>query len=187
MPPLAGAELPSCAESAFDFAQALPCSVSYVESIRRTARQEAIMGEQGNVQQNNVQLVRQGYDAFKRGDIAGLLQLFADDIEWTLDKVEQIPFSGKRRGKDQVAEFFKLLDENMHALQFEPQQFIAQGDKVVALGHYVWSVKSTDRRIDSDWAHVFTVRDGKISGFREYTDTAASAAAFREPGPEVAI
>ncbi|HJV53321.1 MAG TPA: nuclear transport factor 2 family protein [Noviherbaspirillum sp.] len=138
-------------------------------------------------EQDNVQLVKQGYDAFQRGDIQRLLQLFADDIEWTLDKVEQIPFSGKRRGKEQVAEFFKLLDENMHALQFEPQQFIAQGDKVVVLGHYVWSVKSTDRRIDSDWAHVFTVQNGKVAGMREYTDTAASAAAFREPGPDVAI
>ncbi|MGE5650251.1 nuclear transport factor 2 family protein [Noviherbaspirillum sp. UKPF54] len=138
-------------------------------------------------EQENVQLVRQGYDAFSKGDIPGLLQLFADDIAWTLDKVEQVPFSGPRRGKEQVAEFFQLLGENMHPLQFEPQQYIAQDDKVVALGHYVWSVKSTDRRLESDWAHVFTVQNGKIAGFREYTDTAASAAAFREPGPDVAI
>lgn len=138
-------------------------------------------------EQENVQLVRQGYDAFKKGDMAGLLSLFADDIAWTLDKVEQVPFSGQRRGKDQVMEFFKLLDENMHPLQFEPQQFIAQDDKVVALGHAVWSVKSTDRRLESDWAHVFSVQNGKITSFREYTDTAASAAAFREPGPDVAI
>ncbi|KIF82109.1 nuclear transport factor 2 family protein [Noviherbaspirillum autotrophicum] len=138
-------------------------------------------------EQENVQLVRQGYDAFKKGDIPGLLQLFADDIAWTLDKIEQVPFSGQRRGKDQVTEFFKLLDENMHPLQFDPQQFIAQDDKVVALGHAVWSVKSTDRRFESDWAHVFSVQSGKITSFREYTDTAASAAAFREPGPDVAI
>lgn len=138
-------------------------------------------------EQENTQLVKQGYDLFKKGDIQGLLNLFADDIDWQLDKVAGVPFSGQRRGKEQVGEFFKLLDENQHPLQFEPREFIAQGDKVAVLGHYVWSVKSTDRRYESDWAHVFTVQNGKVAGFREYTDTAATAAAYQEPGPDVAI
>lgn len=138
-------------------------------------------------EQENIQLVKQCYDSFKKGDIPALLQLCADDIDWKLDKVSGIPFTGQRRGKEQVAEFFKMVDENMHSLQFEPRQFIAQGEQVVALGHYAWSVKSTDRVFESDWAHVFTVQGGKLTGLREYMDTAVAAAAFREPGPEVAI
>jgi uncharacterized protein len=40
-------------------------------------------------------------------------------------------------------------------------------------------VKKTGRRIASDWCHVFTVRDGKVAAFREFTDTAQAAAAYR--------
>ena len=64
--------------------------------------------------------------------------------------------------------------------QFEPKEFVAQGDKVVALGHYAWHVRSTGREWESDFAHVFTVEDGKVRRFQEYTDSAALAEAFRE-------
>lgn len=127
----------------------------------------------------NTQVVKQAYDKFKSGDIAGLLDLFDDDIEWELDKAENVPFTGARRGKEQVAEFFTVMRQAQHPLQFEPREFIAQGDKVVALGHYAWSVKSTDRIFESDWAEVFTIRDGKIVGFREFADTAAGVAAYK--------
>ena len=59
-------------------------------------------------------------------------------------------------------------------------EFVAQGDKVVVLGHYVWHVKATGKVWESDFAHVVSVRDGKVRRFQEYTDTAALGAAFRE-------
>jgi ketosteroid isomerase-like protein len=42
----------------------------------------------------------------------------------------------------------------------------------------VFRVKSTGLTRACNWAHAFTVRDGKIAGFREYTDTTAMASAF---------
>jgi ketosteroid isomerase-like protein len=130
-------------------------------------------------EQENTALVKQAYEKFKSGDIQALLGLFADDIEWSMPEVENAPFTGKRHGKEQVAQFFTLLEQSQHALEFEPQQFIAQDDKVVALGRYAWSVKSTDRTFESDFAEVFTIRNGKICEFHEYADTAAQAAAYK--------
>lgn len=65
-------------------------------------------------------------------------------------------------------------------MQFEPQEFVAQGDKVVSLGHYTWRTKTTNRDFESDFAHVFTVRDGKIVGFREFMDTVTVARAYQK-------
>jgi ketosteroid isomerase-like protein len=31
----------------------------------------------------------------------------------------------------------------------------------------------------SDWAHIFTIRDGKVVKFREFLDTAVAAEAYR--------
>jgi ketosteroid isomerase-like protein len=90
-----------------------------------------------------------------------------------------VPFSGKRRGQEQMGQFFASLIDTQEVQHFDPREFIAQGDKVVALGHYAWRVKATGREFGGDFAHVFTVRDGKVVRFHEYMDTAAAAAAHQ--------
>ncbi len=40
-------------------------------------------------------------------------------------------------------------------------------------------VKATGRSYETDWVHVFTLREGAVAEFREYADTAAVAEAFR--------
>jgi len=70
------------------------------------------------------------------------------------------------------------LARQQDVIHFEPKEFIANDEKVVALGNYEWKVKSTGRTFGSDFAHIFTVRDGKIVRFQEITDSAAAAAAY---------
>jgi len=89
-----------------------------------------------------------------------------------------VPFSGKRSTRAGVGEFFALIDANEESLRFEPNESVAQGDKVVSLGFYQWRVKATGREFESDFAHVFTIRDGKIVAFKEYMDTAACTNAY---------
>lgn len=131
-------------------------------------------------EQENIELVRQAYQNFKTGDIQALINLTSEDITWQLPEIENVPFSGRREGHGQVAEFFSLLSGDQDVLQFEPREFVAQNDKVVALGTYNWRVKATGREYGGEWAHVFTVRDGKVSGFQEYMDTAAATAAHQK-------
>jgi ketosteroid isomerase-like protein len=80
-----------------------------------------------------------------------------------------------------VAAFFSTMSSAQEPVQFEPQEYIAQGDRVVALGHYRWHAKATGREWESDWAHVYTIRDGQVVRFQEYTDTAMAIAAHRIP------
>lgn len=131
-------------------------------------------------EQENIALVRQAYENFKAGNIPALLNLLSEDVTWQLPEIENAPFSGRRQGQQQVAEFFSLLANDQDSLQFEPREFVAQNDKVVALGSYNWRVKATGREYGGEWAHVFTVRDGKISGFNEYMDTAAATTAHQK-------
>jgi hypothetical protein len=44
-----------------------------------------------------------------------------------------------------MGQFFVSLVDTQEVQHFDPREFIAQGDKVVALGHYAWLVKSTGR------------------------------------------
>ena len=49
---------------------------------------------------------------------------------------------------------------------------------MVALGRERVRVKDTGREWNTAWVQVHTVRDGTICRFREFTDSAAIAAAF---------
>ena len=131
-------------------------------------------------EQENVQTVKTAYEAFKRGDIPAMLNLMAEDVEWIQPgPPETIATAGERHGPEQVAQYFMLVNETFDIEQFEPQEFIAQGDKVIVLGRYRRRVKATGRLDESDWVHVFTVREGKLVRHRAYADTAATLAAFR--------
>ena|SRR5205085_4841322 len=130
-------------------------------------------------EQDNVEVVRHAYENFKTGDIGALIEQMSEDVDWRLPEIAGVPFAGARRGHRQVSEFFTSLADSQDVLSFEPREFVAQGDKAVALGTYNWRVKRTGCEYGGDWAHVFTVRDGRIAGFHEYMDSARAEAAFR--------
>ncbi len=127
----------------------------------------------------NTEIVQQAYAAFGRGDMTSLLACFDESIEWkpVTGAGPHVPFAGVRHGRSDVAEFFRIVAETETFEQFEPREFIAQGDKVVTLGHY----GARTRRggiVDSDFVMVFTLKDGQIVRFVEFLDSAALNAAF---------
>ena len=129
--------------------------------------------------QQNLELVQRGYEAFGRGDLDGLLALLDESVEWRSPGPADLPTAGTRRGKQQVAEFFRALGEMLDMQRFEPQTFLADGDRVIVLGDDTARIKATGKVLDSRWAHTFTVKNGKIIGFEEYLDTAAMVAEIR--------
>ena len=131
-------------------------------------------------EQENTALVQQAYGYFLSGDIPAMLDLLSEDVEWIVPEVEGVPGRGIWHGREQVGQFFQTLDDTQQAQQFELRGFVAQDDTVAALGHYGWHVRSTGREWESDFVHLLTVRDGEVTRFQEYTDTAALGDAFRE-------
>ena len=127
--------------------------------------------------QENVQLVKEGYAAFSRSDIPGLLALMAEDVEWIIPGAG-LPLAGTYRGHDGVANFFQKLVAESDILDFQPREFVAEGDRVLVVGWERAKVKATNRTIELDWIMAFTVRNGKVAIFREYSDTKAIADAY---------
>lgn len=144
-------------------------------------------------EQQNAELVRQCYADYGKGDIEHIIRCMTPDVEWELADVPGVDFSGKRQGCDQVREFFRMNAAQQEVRAFAPREFIAQGDKVIVLGHSAWTVKRTGRDFESDWVHIFTIRDGKVAAFREFMDVNTAidayqcyplrAAATAEPAP----
>jgi ketosteroid isomerase-like protein len=127
----------------------------------------------------NTRVVQEAYAAFGRGDIEGILERLDDDVVWkaVYGAGPHVPTAGERRGKAQVGEFFKQVAQNVSFSRFEPTEFIASDSKVVALGHYA-ATTPVGKAFDSDFAMVFTLRNGKVTEFQEFTDSAAVNAAY---------
>jgi len=121
--------------------------------------------------QENIQVAQKGYADFSRGDIAALLTSLDENIQWTNPGDGAVFTAGTRHGRAAVAEFFQTVNQVWEFESFEPREFVAQGDTVVAIGHYDVRGKQTGRRASSDWVMVWKFRDGKVTHFQEYTDT----------------
>ncbi len=130
-------------------------------------------------QEENVRIIQQAYEEFGRGNIPAILNMLADDVEWTDAGYPDLPFAGNRRGKTQVEDFFIRLNEYVQFTRFEPQSFICEGNTVVTTGYFEGQSKSTSKGFRSDWAMVWKVENGKITYHYSYIDTAAVAGALK--------
>jgi uncharacterized protein len=126
-------------------------------------------------EQKNLEIVQRGYKAFGEGDLATLTNLLTDDVEWNFPPTYAgLPWAQhawrRPAGVEQVT---RMLFEALEFEIFQPDEFIAGGDQVVVLGHERCRIRATGRIVEAKWVQVFTLRDGKISRYREYSDTAA--------------
>jgi ketosteroid isomerase-like protein len=133
-------------------------------------------------EQDNLEVVRNVYAAFGRGDLEGLLALLDPQVSWRTPGPPDLPTAGLRRGHDEVRHFFGVLLNTFDIQEFRPADFLAQGDKVVVLGTSREGPKGTGRLVDFRWVHVFRLRGGKIVEFEEPADVSALVEEFRRAG-----
>jgi uncharacterized protein len=112
--------------------------------------------------QENVQVVKDAYAAFGRGDIEGLLALCAEDIEW-ITPGEGFPLAGTHRGRAGLADFFQKISETFELSFLETREFLAQGDRVLVAGFDRGRIKPTNKKYEGHWVMAFTVRNGKVT------------------------
>lgn len=130
----------------------------------------------------NVEFIKDAYAAFDRGDLAGLLQMLAPDVEWNWPAVKDIPHSGSCRGRDAVARVFEIFSTVDEPIDFQRHEFIAQGDRVVVLSTYRARAKSSGRRWETEVIQAWTVRNRQITRFDIQYDTTAAVEAYRAVG-----
>lgn len=131
-------------------------------------------------EQANLEIMKEAYAAFGRGDIAAVLSVEDPNTELEIAGSNDIPWAGSFRGHDGARKYFAAIEAEADFDAFEPHTFVAQGDKVVVLGFEKVRSKRTGRAYQNHWVHAFTLANGKIIKFREYSDTATVAAAFRK-------
>lgn len=121
----------------------------------------------------NSETVRAFYQAIGRGDIPFVLGVFDPQIEWNEAEnfiyAEGNPYVGAQAILSGV---FGHLVAEWDQFRATPEQILDAGETVVSLGRYTGTYKATGVAVNAQFVHVFTLRDGKVVKFQQYTDTA---------------
>jgi hypothetical protein len=129
--------------------------------------------------EKNVQVVKDFFTAIG-GDKQAVLELVAEDIEWIIPG-EDWPLAGTHRGHAGLVATLRKASEEVEMTYPKPPEFVAQGDRVLAIGVTVGKIKATNKTFEDRWVFDITLRNGKVTKIREYIDTQALARAS-EPG-----
>jgi len=127
---------------------------------------------------SNAETLKQGYEAFGRGDLDGATENFADDIRWENPEASQVPNNGVTEGRGAVKEQFADLANHWESFVITPDEFIESGETVVVLSHSESKAKDTGKEVKLPWVHVWRFSDGKVTEVQALSDTALAAEAL---------
>jgi ketosteroid isomerase-like protein len=88
---------------------------------------------------------------------------FAEKTDWKFVGPASLPYAGFRTNRKEVADFFEALVRADDTAVFEPREFIEAGEHVTVLGWTKVTARETQKTFETEWVHVSTVRDGKIT------------------------
>lgn len=125
--------------------------------------------------QTNVRIAKAFFSAIGKGDRQVVIALCAEDIEWIIPG--EWAWAGAHRGHAGLTDFIQRSSETVEITSSEPPTFIAEGDRVLAVGVAKGKVKATNKTFEDHFIFDFTVREGKVTNIREYIDTLALARA----------
>ena len=133
------------------------------------------------------EVVESGYDAFAQGDMERFTGLMAPDIVW--NEAEGNPYADLNpyTGPDAIMSgLFSRLATEWRDVSVVPNEYVVEGNRVVVFGRYNETYQATGEQLDIPFVHSWTVRDGKLADFQQFTDTAALVSAMSTPaGKEI--
>jgi hypothetical protein len=119
-----------------------------------------------------LEIVQQCYADFSAGNIPGVLDALTDNVQWTDPGQVGDLYTELRDGKAAVADFFTKLNGHLSFTEFEVDEYIAKGKKVVANGHCAGTSKATGKSFATDFSMTWRVnKHGKVSRHHLYLDT----------------
>jgi uncharacterized protein len=127
---------------------------------------------------SNADTLKQGYEAFGRGDLDGATANFDDGIRWENPEAPQLPNSGVIDGKDAVKQAFADVGNHWESFRIIPDEFIESGDTVVVLSHSESKAKETGKEVKLPWVHIWRFSGDEVTEVQVLTDTAFAADAL---------
>jgi hypothetical protein len=124
----------------------------------------------------NVEILKHAYQVWadkKAEDITCWMSIVADDARLTslAEGAAGLAFTRARSGKSDILEYLRGLTTDWEMLFYRIDEFVAQGDRVVAIGSTSWRNKQTGKVMVTPKVDIWRMRNGKVVQFSEFYDT----------------
>ena len=120
---------------------------------------------------SGVTTVQNLYRLFAEGNLPAFLAKLAPDIGW-FEATGFPGVGGRHLGVEAVKAVLIQVTSEWDGLSVTPDEFFGAGDRIVALGVTSGKHRATGLSFQSPFAHAWRVRNGRISEWRAYIDTA---------------
>ncbi|HEU0075582.1 MAG TPA: nuclear transport factor 2 family protein [Dehalococcoidia bacterium] len=123
---------------------------------------------------STVDVVKNLYDAFGKGDVPAVLGAMDPNIEWREAESNPYKMDGQAWvGPDAITQnlFMKLMAD-WEGFTVTPKSYHDAGDSVVVEGRYTAKHNATGKHLDVQFCHVWKGATDKVTSFQQYTDTA---------------
>ena len=120
---------------------------------------------------SNRDVIQALFDAYAARDAAAMMSCLDDAVEWI--EAEGFPYAGTYVGPQAVLDnVWRPMATEWDDWAAVPDQILAEGDRVVAVGTYTGSYKATGKSFAARFAHVFEMRNGKVLRMEQFVDSA---------------
>jgi uncharacterized protein len=119
--------------------------------------------------QENVEVVRRGFETFNARDLDRHVEFFDPEVEWQTSAED--PDAATHRGLQAYKRYLEQWLESFDGLHADVEESIdVGGDRVFTWNRYTG--RGRESGVPADWylAIIFTIRDGKIVRAAEYFD-----------------
>jgi ketosteroid isomerase-like protein len=148
-----------------------PVVARFLDNIHRTFREEDPDVLIKHREEDHVRLIEKLFRHIAQGNLTGVNELLADDVEFELAGACDSPFIKNARGREAVLQALQHNFGQLDNQQPELLAIVAQGNMVMILGREQGKIRSTGRTYDLHWTHWFTLRDGKVRRLFEMFDS----------------
>ena len=121
----------------------------------------------------NTDIVKQGYEAFSRGDTDAMAEMMTEDFTFEGPNAQELPGAGRHEGKDAALQAMASVPAAWDEFNLVPDEFFEQGDSVVVLAHSDVSKEGRSARIPV--VHIWRIENGKASRLQALPDTLQGA------------
>lgn len=120
----------------------------------------------------NVAIIKRYYEAYGRGDLAAVRQIFAPNIVWQIPGHH--PLAGPKRGPDEVFAFFEQLAK----ANFKAEVLFLSGNDEYVVDYHRGYGALGNAKLDINWCLVFKMQNGRIVEATNFAGDQHAADAF---------
>jgi ketosteroid isomerase-like protein len=130
------------------------------------------------VSEDNVEIVRRGYDvlnsAYATGEVNDLLPFLENHYhpDLVLKTSGMFPETAEMHGHSGMLRFIRTQMDAFQEMWIEPQEFIDAGNRVVVPVRFGGEARHTGLEVEFSVVHVSTVHEGKVARIDMYRNKA---------------